>query len=94
MDFKPAAKEENKNQVESKSEKVQGKGLEPKPKGQTDKAGVDENDKRLKSNSNCLDLGEEGSTANKILPFTTLKKSETYPKIKDQDEFEKGKDGK
>ena len=94
MDLQAAEKEENKNQVESKSGKVLGKSLEPKPKGQTDKAGVDENDKRLKSNSNCLDLGEEGSTANKILPFTTLKKSETYPKIKDQDEFEKGKDGK
>ena len=94
VDFQAAEKEENKNQVESKSEKVLGKCLEPKPKGQTDKTGVDENDKRLKSNSNCLDLGEEGSTANKILPFKTLKKSETNPKNKGQDEFEKGKDGK
>ena len=47
VDFQAAEKEENKNQVESKSEKVLGKCLEPKPKGQTEKAGVDENDEQL-----------------------------------------------
>ena len=61
MDFQPAEKEESKNQVESKSEKVLGKCLEPKPKGQTDKAGVDENDKRLKSNSCCFSFQQRYS---------------------------------